>query len=585
MVYDTEVQIGSHRYRSNWVIADCRYDVLLGMPWHVETNPGVSYDPKQLHVGGSVLPLAQDTRGPVKILGVKKFRSLLRKKKASSDFAVFQLRHINNITTTNREQEFDETDADLENLKREFATVFRNELPEGLPPERDVDHKIEVDPNQEPPHRGIYQLSPAELLATKEYVADLLKRKKIRPSKSPYGAPLFFVKQKGQLRGVIDYRGLNRITKHNNSPIPRTDEMFDRLGRAAFFSRLDLKTGFHQIRIAPADIEKTAFKTKYGHFEFLVMPMGLRNAPATFQALMNSIFRDCIDDFVVVYLDDILIFSESREEHLNHLRIVLSRLRDHELYVGEKKFELMKTETEFLGLIVGRDGIKIGEERKRLIQEWPVPKNITELRSFLGLVQFFRRFVKDFSKIATPLTNLTRKHSHIGNWNEECEAAFNFLKESLTSSPIMAAPDWSRPFRCHTDACQFAVGGTLTQLDDAGREHAISYFSKRLSAAEENYTANDRELLGLVYFLQRFRCYLEGTEFEVFTDNQVLRYFFSKPILSRREARWLDVLGQFGITQLTLVKGKVHVLGDVPSRAPQVISGCPRMNNLNVESI
>lgn len=376
MVYDTEVQIGSHRYRSNWVIADCRYDVLLGMPWHVETNPGVSYDPKQLHVGGSVLPLAQDTRGPVKIqnIGVKKFRSLLRKKKASSDFAVFQLRHINNITTTNREQEVDETDADLENLKREFATVFRNELPEGLPPERDVDHKIEIDPNEEPPYRGIYQLSPAELLATKEYVADLLKRKKIRPSKSPYGAPLFFVKQKGQLRGVIDYRELNRITKHNNSPIPRTDEMFDRLGRATFFSRLDLKTDFHQIRIAPADIEKTAFKTKYGHFEFLVMPMGLRNAPATFQALMNSIFRDCIDDFVVVYLDDILIFSESREEHLNHLRIVLSRLRDHELYVGEKKFELMKTETEFLGLIVGRDGIKIGEERKRLIQEWPVPK-------------------------------------------------------------------------------------------------------------------------------------------------------------------------------------------------------------------
>lgn len=212
-------------------------------------------------------------------------------------------------------------------------------------------------------------------------------------------------------------------------------------------------------------------------------------------------------------------------------------------------------------------------------------QNITVLPSFLGLVQFFRRFVKDFSKIATPLTNLTRKHSHIGNWNEECEAAFNFLKESLTSAPIMAAPDWSRPFRCHTDACQFAVGGTLTQLDDAGREHPISYFSKRLSAAEENYTANDRELLGLVYFLQRFRCYLEGTEFEVFTDNQVLRYFFSKPILSRREARWLDFLGQFGITQPALVKGKVHVLGDVPSRAPQVISGCPRMNNLNVESI
>lgn len=213
---------------------------------------------------------------------------------------------------------------------------------------------------------------------------DLLKKRKIRHSKCPYGAPLFFVKQKGRLRGVIDYRALNRITKHNNAPIPRTDEMFDRLGRARFYSKLDLKTGFHQIRINAADVEKTAFKTKYGHFEFLVMPMGLRNAPATFQALMNSIlFRDCIDEFIVVYLDDILIFSESREDHIKHLRITLSRLKDHQLYVGRTKYELMTEETEFLGLIVGREGVRIGDDRKRLVKEWHIPKSATELRSFL----------------------------------------------------------------------------------------------------------------------------------------------------------------------------------------------------------
>lgn len=238
-----------------------------------------------------------------------------------------------------------------------------------------MDHKIEINEGSKPPHSGIFQLSPAELVATKEYVADLLRKKKIRPSKSPYGAPLFFVKQKGQLRGVIDYTALNRITKHNNAPIPRIDEMFGRLGRVRFFSNLDLKTGFHQISIAVNDIEKTAFKTKYGHFEFLVMPMGLRNAPATFQALMNSIFRDCIDDFVVIYLDDILVFSDTREDHLRHLRIVLTRLKDNELYVGKNKCELMRSETEFLGLIVRRNGVRVGDDRRKLIRDWPIPSN------------------------------------------------------------------------------------------------------------------------------------------------------------------------------------------------------------------
>lgn len=586
IVIDAEVEIGSHKYRSNWIVSDCRYDVLLGMPWHNDVCPRMNYETGELNVKTSALPLHKDSSRAITVsnMGIKKFRSLLRKKKHNSeDFMVFQVRSINQFTMNTDVGKKGSKDPEIVALEKEFSTVFRDDLPDELPPERDVDHKIETLPDSSPPHRGIFQLSPAELLATKEYIMGLLKKKKIRHSKSPYGAPLFFVKQKGQLRGVIDYRALNRITKHNNAPIPRTDEMFDRLGRARFYSKLDLKTGFHQIRINPADVEKTAFKTKYGQFEFLVMPMGLRNAPATFQALMNSIFRDCIDDFIVVYMDDILIFSESRDDHLKHLRIVLSRLRDHQLYVGRQKYELMTEETEFLGLIVGREGVRIGDDRKQLVKDWPIPKTTTELRSFLGLVQFFRRFIQDFSRIAAPLTNLTRKYSNISLWNEQCTVAFDSLKESLISAPIMRAPDWSKSFRCHTDASQVAVGGTLTQISDDGNEHAVSFFSKRLSPAEENYSANDRELLGLVYFLQRFRCYLEGAEFEVLTDNQVLKYFFTKQNLSRREARWLDFLGQFGITHLTLIRGRVHVLGDVPSRAPHAPTSHPTVNNINFE--
>ena len=192
-----------------------------------------------------------------------------------------------------------------------------------MPPKRSVDHEIQVGEDSKPPHRPLFQLSPVELEAAKEYVEKLLKSGRIRPSKSPYGAPLFFVKQNGKLRGVVDYRALNRLTKKNNAPIPRSDEIFDRLGGAKFFSKLDLKTGFHQIRVKPEDIEKTAFNTKYGQFEYLVMPMGLCNAPATFQTLMNQLFYDCIDDFLVVYMDDLVIFRKDEANHVKHLETVL----------------------------------------------------------------------------------------------------------------------------------------------------------------------------------------------------------------------------------------------------------------------
>jgi Reverse transcriptase (RNA-dependent DNA polymerase) len=284
-----------------------------------------------------------------------------------------------------------DTEAKIENLK---VTSFRKLL-------KRRKHK-----DKKPPHRQLYQLSPAELRAAKEYIVDLLNQGKIRSSKSPYGAPLFFVKDGDKpLRGVVDYRALNRITKPNNASLPRSDEMFDRLGGARVFSKLDLKTGFHQIRIRPEDIEKTAFNTKYGQFEYLVMPMGLCNGPETFQTLMNEIFYDCIDEFLVVYMDDLLVFSKNEEDHLKHLNTVLSRLKEHELYVSTKKCAFMSTEMEFLGFIVGREGLRMDPTKIKVIEDWPRPESVTEVRSFLGLVHFFRRFISRFSEIGVPLTN------------------------------------------------------------------------------------------------------------------------------------------------------------------------------------
>lgn len=249
------------------------------------------------------------------------------------------------------------------------------------------------------------------------------------------------MKETGKLRAVVDYRGLNRITKRNSTPLPRCDEMFDRLGPAQFFSKLDLKTGFHQIRVRREDVEKTAFKTRYGQFEYLVLPMGLCNAPATFQTLMNIIFHDCIDVFLVVYMDDILVFSNTEEEHLHHLEMVLSRLKSEKLYVSPKKCSFMMEETEFVGLLVGRRGIKVNPEKARVVRTWPKPTTLTELRSFIGLLQFFRRFVKRFSARASPLTALTRKEMGIHKWDKRCDLAFADLREVLTTAPVLVPPD------------------------------------------------------------------------------------------------------------------------------------------------
>lgn len=581
VIVNGTLKIGDHLYTSNWVVSNSRYDVLLGMPWHVAHNPEIDYDSQIVKVGGvslncTKLTESDETLAKVTNLGVRKFRRML--KNSTGNFEVYQVVLKNNVSGFTELKRDDR----LKEILEKYKPLFRDDLPPGLPPKRSVDHEIEIEEGSKPPHRPLFQLSPEELKAAKEYVDDLMAKKKIRPSKSPYGASLFFVKEKnGRLRGVVDYRALNRITKKNRTPLPRSDEMFDRLGEAKVFSKMDLKTGFHQIRMKPVDIEKTAFNTKYGQYEYLVMPMGLCNSPATFQSLMNHIFHECLDEFLVIYMDDLLIFSKDEESHYRHLETVLSRLEEHELYVAPRKCEFMKDNSDFLGLLVGKEGIRVNPDKVEILKTWPKPDTITDLRSFLGLLQFFRRFIPDFAKVAAPLTDLTKKGYGVHKWDKKCDEAFEKLKKSITSAPILVAPDWTKPFRGHIDASQRAVGGTLTQLDKNGKDRVIAFFSKKLSPAEVNYTANDRELLALIRFLERFRCYLEGSSFEIITDNQILKHFFTKKDLSRREARWIETLGNFGIFPITLKPGKIHVLGDALSRAPHAPED-PAVNDIEV---
>ena len=307
----------------------------------------------------------------------------------------------------------------------------------------------------------------------------------------------------------IDYRMLNKATIRNTYPLPRIEDCLNRLGKAKHLTTLDLLSGYWQVRIATKDISKTAFNTRYGKYEFLVMPFGLTNAPATFQTMMNRILRKFIDKFVIVYLDDITIFSDSLTEHQEHLRLVLQALRDAKLYAKPKKCMFNQAEVEFCGHVVGNGLIKVMEQKIKVINEWPVPKNVQEVRQFYGLANYYRRFIKGFASIAAPLSDLFKTADRLDSkanskdkrrpiiWNTACQVAFNRLKEALTNAPVLAQPDFSKPFIIETDASDFTIGYALMQEGDDGLVHPVAFEGAKLNGAEMKYPVHEKELLAI----------------------------------------------------------------------------------------
>ena len=294
----------------------------------------------------------------------------------------------------------------------------------GLPPDREIEFAIELVPGTTPISKAPYRMAPAELAELKKQLQQLLDKGLIQPSVSRWGAPVLFVRKKdGSLRLCIDYRELNSVTVKNKYPLPRIDDLFDQLAGAAVFSKIDMRSGYHQLKIKKEDVPKTAFRTRYGHYEFLVLPFGLTNAPAYFMDLMNRIFHPYLDKFVVVFIDDILVYSKSKEEHAEHLRIVLSTLMRHKLYAKFKKCDFWMEKVHFLGHVITKEGIFVDPAKVAVGVDWPRPTNVTEVRSFLGMAGYYRRFVKDFAKIASPLTQLLRKDRQF-DWSPNCEASF-----------------------------------------------------------------------------------------------------------------------------------------------------------------
>eukprot|EP00253_Pinus_taeda_P006607 PITA_06607 len=439
---------------------------------------------------------------------------------------------------------------------QEFADVFPEEIP-GLPPRRDLDFTIELIPGAAPVSRAPYRMSVPEL---KMQLQELLEKKYIRPSISPWGAPVLFVRKKdGTLRMCIDYRQLNKLTVKNKYPLPRIDELFDQVKGATIFSKIDLRSGYHQIRIKDEDIAKTAFRTRYGHYEFVVLPFGLTNAPATFMCLMNSVFHQYLDKFVLIFIDDILIYSRNRKEHEEHLRIVLQTLREHQLYGKFSKCDFYKEQIQYLGHIITKEGIAVDPEKIKTIMDWPTPKDVVDIRSFMGLAGYYQRFVEGFSRVAYPITSLQKKGKAF-RWTADCQRSFEQLKHLLTTAPVLCVADPEKEYVVCTDASKEGVGGVLMQ-----EGKVIAYESRKLKEHEHKYSAYDLELTTVIHALKMWRHYLIGRKFLLMTDHHSLTSYLSQPTLNARQARWVDFLGNFDF-EIKHLKGKENRVADALSR-------------------
>eukprot|EP00253_Pinus_taeda_P010862 PITA_10862 len=349
---------------------------------------------------------------------------------------------------------------------QEFVDVFPEEVL-GLPPKRDVDFTIELILGVVPVSRAPYRMSVPELTELKMQLQELLDKNYIRASVSPWGAPVLFVKKKdGTFWMCFDYRQLNKLTIKNKYPLPRIDELFDQVKGATVLSKIDLRSGYHQIRIKEEDIAKKAFRTRYGQDEFVVLPFGLTNAPATFMCLMNSVFHRFLEKFVLIFIDDILIYSQTRKEHEEHLRLVLQTLREHQLYAKFSKCDFFKEEIQYLGHVITKEGIVVDPQKIKTIMEWPIPKDVADIRSFMGLAGYYRRFVKGFSRVAYPITSLQKK-GKVFKWTSECQKSFEQLKHLLTTTPILSIADPNKDYVVCTDASKEGVGGVLCKKEES----------------------------------------------------------------------------------------------------------------------
>ena len=450
----------------------------------------------------------------------------------------------------------------LEHVLSEFPEVLADK------PGRTSLYTHRIETGDTPPVRGpVYRLSPER----KQSLRTQLDDGRIEPSCSPWASPVVMVPkaEKGEYRLCVDYRNLNRHTKIDAYPMPTIDSILESLHGSTIFSSLDLKSGYHQMYVAPEDVEKTAFKCEEGLFQFRVLPFGVINGPASFQRLMETVLHDVIGKTCYVYLDDIVCFSPSVSEHFEDLRVILQKLREVGLTVNRKKCFFGCSKLKYLGHIIGKDGLQTDPAKVQTILEYPTPQNVKQLERFLGMVTWYAKFIPKLTDIASPLNHLRHK-SVKWDWTEECDSSFKRLQTVLTSEPILAYPDPSHPFAVHTDASNTGLGAVLLQEKD-GDMYTIAYASRSLNPPERNYSTTEKECLAVIWALEKWRIYLEGQRCTVVTDHQALTWLFRKARLTGRLARWVLRLQDFCF-DITYRPGPLHVVPDALSRTHEDIT-------------
>ena len=476
---------------------------------------------------------------------------VIRQKKNISNF--IRTSHLNS-----------EEKSEITNVCRKFQDVFYDEESD-LTFSNAIKHEIRTT-DDSPIYVKPFRHPHAMKEQIQIQVQKLLDNKIIRPSISPYSAPVWIVPKKVDSSGekkyrmVIDFRKLNEKTIEDKYPIPRIEEILDNLGKSSYFTTLDLAQGFHQIELHPNSIEKTGFSVNNGHYEYVRMPFGLKNAPSTFQRVMDNIFREFINKFVFIYMDDLIIFSKSLNEHIQHLTLIFKKLREFNLKIQPDKSEFLRKDVEFLGHIITPSGIKPNPSKLKAIEKFPIPKTPKEIKSFLGLVGYYRRFISNFSKIVSPLTKCLKKGSKLNFNDPEYIYAFNHCKEILMNAPVLAYPDFSKKFKLTTDASNVAVGAVLSQSD-----RPIAYHSRTLNSAERNYSTIEKELLAILDSVKRFRPYLYGKKFTIETDHKPLAWLYKIKEPNSRLIRWRLKLEEFDF-EVIYKKGKDNVVADALSR-------------------
>jgi hypothetical protein len=555
------------------------HEIIMGLAWMKDQEVTIHAKEEYLEIGPRRLRVESSTKDIVgssltQISGVG-FHAWSRRTRKDDRVKIFSA-SLADINKALQRKICTDPKTKLPSQYREFWALFDQSQADKLPPLRPgADHQIQLEQENgkeaEVPWGPLYNMSREELLVLRKTLTELLDKNFIRVSNSPAAAPVLFVKKPGGgLRFCVDYRGLNKVTRKDRYPLPLIRETLHNLGKAKWFTKLDVVAAFHKIRVQKGDEWKTAFRTRYGLFEWLVTPFGLANAPSTFQRYINWALKDYLDEFCSAYVDDILIYTDgTKEDHEAHVKKVLTKLQQAGLQLDIDKCEFGVTKTKYLGFIIeANKGIQMDPAKVEAIVGWEAPGSVKATQSFLGFANFYRQFIEGYSAIAAPLTTLTKKDQAF-QWTEEAETAFTRLKELFIKAPVLSQFDSERRTILETDASGWSIGGALMQFDDDGILRPCAFYSKKNAPAECNYEIYDKEMLAIIRCLEEWDGELRSVkEFEIRTDHKNLEYFMTAKKLTERQMRWSLILSRYNFI-ISYIPGKQNERADALSRREQ----------------